>query len=117
MTETRTRVRKPDPETASEENIVANEERVTVAETKDENGVTRAALTVPSSLVEEGEAAAVNPTPLSGPFVRDGFHIVDSTGRKIAMAGVEGDIVRTGPGIAQAFLDYLNREFVEAGRV
>ncbi|AHC30428.1 hypothetical protein CC53_gp011 [Rhizobium phage vB_RleS_L338C] len=84
MSETRTRVRRPDApaeeNNVAEETVIAESDVATVA------------------LVEE----AVSATPLQGPFRRDGFHIVDAAGRRIVMAGVEGDIVRTGPGIAEA---------------
>ena len=89
--ETRTRVRKPDADTAEKEAIVTEE---TVAE--------EAVAEIPQ----------VTPTPLVGPFRRDGLNIVDKLGQKIALCGVEGDVARTGAGIAEALVQALNEKWI-----
>ncbi|QIG76072.1 hypothetical protein EVC24_051 [Rhizobium phage RHph_I4] len=98
MSDTRTRVRRPDAEEAADQPVTSTEE-------------IKEALGLVQPVAEQ-----VTATPIKGPFRREGFHIVDASGRRIAMCGVEGDIVRTGPGIAEAFLLFLNKEFAEAGR-
>jgi hypothetical protein len=90
-TEGRTRVRKPDTEEVAFSEPVTTKEELEVA----------LDVTIPE--------AEVLPAVLYGGFRRDGFHIVDQAGRRILMCGVEGDIVRTGPGIAEAIVQILNK--------
>lgn len=100
MADTRTRVRKPDPETAAEENI-------TTEETVMDDGLAGDGEITDAQPVE----AVQLPAELSGPFTRDGFHIRDNANRRILLCGVEGDIVRTGPGIAEAIVQKLNKAY------
>lgn len=58
---------------------------------------------------DENIVSTVTPAILQGPFRRQGFHIVDKTGRQIIMCGVAGDVARTGPSIAEAVVALLNK--------
>jgi hypothetical protein len=86
MTDTRTRTRRPSPEVAESEDITTNE-----------------AVVVDNAEVSKPKVV------LHGPFSVKGFSVVDAQGRNIAMAGISGDVARTGPGIAEALIELLNR--------
>lgn len=107
MAEPRTRVRKPDAQTAEKENIVVKEPEVVNddAKTGDFNEAQRAEAEAQAEVKED----AVEPAELYLPFRREGFHLVDARGRRIALCGVDGDVVRTGPGIAEAIVRKLSQ--------
>lgn len=103
MSEPRSRVRKPDAQTAEEENIVTKEVEKTEEVVNDE------AKQNDFAADQAKEKEEVQPTSLNLPLRREGFHLVDASGRRVAMCGVEGDMVRTGPGIAEALIQALNK--------
>lgn len=114
MMTSRTRTRRPDNAVAKDNDIEVSEQ--IEIDTPPVDGVEDTSITEHENF-EEGattfEEAIRLDTPakavLQGPFTVNGFYILDAKGRKIAMCGVYGDIARTGPGIAEALVELLNK--------